>query len=254
MTGGVTLFTPETEDMTIEEIAEKLTAKTLERLKNPEDVRDLTFKSADYRNIRIEDIELVEGANPPYYYSIWRARPKAEIAYTGSYGLLGESYGTRYFNSEDMDTDGGMGLVEIYDKGGYYSMLTVIKKATTTRKAFSTKEYQYTPEDADISIQEAATHLIELVLEELKLPDSTRSFQITDYQAKASQIQWYEDKQCWRAMPDISIAYIGRYGELGKSDGTQLFDHLGTDGGPGFIKITKGGGTYTMTHLGDMEP
>ena len=237
-------YTPESESMTVEEIGAQLTAIMLERLKEPDDCLNLTYQITDFRNISIADIEFVEGENLPYYYAYWYAWPKAEIAYTGSYGLLGESDGTEYFNSEDMDMDRGIGRVRIMDKGDYYTLVCDIKKDSNIKSFFCNRSYQYTPEDEDMPIEEVAERLIKLLLEDLKHPDSGRTYQIMDYQnIEATQIKWYEDKQCWRALPGIAIAYIGYYGELGKSDGTQFFDHLGTDGGVGYIKITKDGGT-----------
>jgi len=248
-------YKPEEEGMNVEDIAVKLTVIMLETLKEPDENLNLSFKITDFRNISIDDIEFVDGKNLPYYYAYWHAWPKAEIAYTGTYGLLGESNGTEYFNSEDMDFDRGIGRVAIIDMGGYYALTSDIKKLTTIRSYFAKRSYRFTPKDTNMPIEDIATQLTELLLDDLKLPDSSRSFQITDYRNIVIQnIQWYEDRQCWTAWPKADIAYIGRYGELGKSDGTQFFEYLGTDGGIDRVKIKKDGDTYTMTHLGDMDP
>lgn len=123
-------------------------------------------------------------------------------------------------------------------------------------QCFVDKTFQYTaPQDA--TVEDATLVLTKQVMDSLLPYDSARAFQLTGYEIVGIDgPQWNPDEQCWYAIPQVKIAYTGKYGAIGIQPADQdmvLVEDIDGWYTFGSVKITKSGNTYTLVQA-DGQP
>ena len=105
--------------------------------------------------------------------------------------------------------------------------------------------FLYTPDDPDMDIAEVALRTLEAFLDTLKVYDEDRTFQVLDYWVTISEVT-EEAPGRWLVRAWENLKYVGNFGWLGYSDGSDFFEHLGTDGPLSYMRIFQEGDSYRM--------
>ena len=120
-----------------------------------------------------------------------------------------------------------------------------VYKITKAVRAHCTKPLmvKLSPNVADIA--EVALRTLEAFLDTLKVYDEDRTFQVLDYWVTISEVT-EEAPGRWLVRAWENLKYVGNFGWLGYSDGSDFFEHLGTDGSLDYMRIFQEGDSYRM--------
>lgn len=106
-----------------------------------------------------------------------------------------------------------------------------ISQYNNINSTISPEGYEYISSEENISKESIAYYFVSTILENLKAEDTNVSFQIKDYRnIEPGDIVWDDDFQAWCFTPQAEISFVGYYGLVGESDGSEYFRlHSGDD-------------------------